>query len=152
MLPPFQTFMDEQATPVWRFLRAVLPNHDAEDCFQETFLAALRSYPELRNGSNLRSWVMTIAHRKAVDVHRSKKRTKPTDKIPDRAAPSPKEDDPTLWAAVRALPDKQREAVAHRFVNDMTYRDIARVMESTEAAARANVSEGVRKLREVLKK
>ena len=152
MLPPFQTFMDEQATPVWRFLRAVLPDHDAEDCFQETFLAALRSYPGLRNGSNLRSWVMTIAHRKAVDVHRSKKRTKPTDRIPDRAMPPAKEDDPELWAAVRGLPDKQREAVAHRFVNDMTYRDVARVMESTEAAARQNVSEGVRKLREVLKK
>jgi RNA polymerase sigma factor (sigma-70 family) len=144
--------MDEQATAVWRFLRAVLPGHDAEDCFQETFLAALRSYPELRNGSNLRSWVMTIAHRKAVDIHRSKRKTKPTDEIPDRTAPPVEEDDPELWAAVRALPDKQREAVAHRFVNDLTYRDIARVMESTEAAARKNVSEGVRKLREVLRK
>ncbi len=95
---------------------------------------------------------MTIAHRKAVDVHRSTKRTKATDKVPERAAPAAKEDDPELWAAVRALPDKQREAVAHRFVNDLTYRDIARVMESTETAARKNVSEGVRKLREVLKK
>jgi RNA polymerase sigma factor (sigma-70 family) len=144
--------MDAHRRQVWRFLRAVLPSYDAEDCFQETFLAALRAYPELRNGSNLKSWVMTIAHRKAVDVHRGKKKVRPTDKIPDRADPQTKEDDPELWDAVRALPDKQREAVAHRFVSDLTYRDIALVMESSEAAARKNVSEGVRKLREVLKK
>jgi RNA polymerase sigma factor (sigma-70 family) len=144
--------MDANRTHVWRFLRAVLGPHDAEDCLQETFLAALRAYPELRNGRNLKSWVMTIAHRKAVDVHRSKAKARPSDALPDRPASSPKSSDPELWAAVRALPDKQREAVAHRFVNDLTYRDIAIVMESTEAAARKNVSEGVRKLREVLKK
>lgn len=144
--------MDDHRDRVWRFLRAVLPSHDAEDCFQETFLAALRAYPELRNGRNLKSWVMTIAHRKAVDVHRSKQKVRPSDVLPERAGPPAAEEDPELWDAVRALPDKQREAVAHRFVSDLIYRDIALVMESSEAAARKNVSEGVRKLREVLKK
>ena len=70
--PPFQRFLDEQRDPVWRFLVAAVGRDAADDCFQETFLAALRAYPKLRDASNLRAWVMTIADRKAIDHHRSR--------------------------------------------------------------------------------
>ena len=55
-------------------LRGAVGRGDAEDCFQETFLAALRAYPKLRDGGNLRGWLLTIAHRKAIDHHRARGR------------------------------------------------------------------------------
>jgi DNA-directed RNA polymerase specialized sigma24 family protein len=73
-LPPFQRFLDSHRDAVWRFLASSLARADAEDCFQETFIAALRAYPRLRADSNLRAWVLTIAHRKALDVHRARGR------------------------------------------------------------------------------
>src|SRR6478609_7708042 len=73
-LPPFQRFLEEHRDAVWRFLVASVGAHDADDCFQETFVSALRAYPRLRPDSNLRGWVLTIAHRKALDVHRARGR------------------------------------------------------------------------------
>ena len=70
-LPPFQTLLDEYAPDVMGVLRGAVGRTDAEDCFQETFLAALRAYPKLDNGENLRGWLLTIAHRKAIDHHRA---------------------------------------------------------------------------------
>src|SRR6476646_6930748 len=73
-LPPFQRFLEEHRAAVWRFLVASVGPHEADDCFQETFISALRAYPRLRPGSNLRGWVLTIAHRKALDSHRARSR------------------------------------------------------------------------------
>lgn len=145
---PFQAFLDEHRAPVLSFLRAMVGAHDADDCFQETFMAALRNYESL-DGANPRAWVMTIARNKAIDHHRGRaRRAIPKDDLPEVAAPAPPERDPELWAAVGELPDKQREAVALRFAADLRYREVAAAMETTEAAARRNVHEGLRKLRE----
>ena len=66
--------MDEHGSDVLGFLVASVGPHDAEDCFQETFIAALRAYPRLEHARNLRSWLLTIAHRKAIDHHRARGR------------------------------------------------------------------------------
>jgi RNA polymerase sigma factor (sigma-70 family) len=153
--PPFQAFLDAHREHVFRFLMAQVGPQEAEDCFQETFLSALRAYPRLRDASNLRAWVLTIAHRKALDAHRARaRRPAPVEveAVPDHPA-GPALDgegtaDPALWWAVRALPPKQRAAVVHRFVSDLRYRDIARVMGTSEEAARRSVHEGLKKLRE----
>ncbi len=73
-LPPFQTLIDEHAAEVMAVLRGAVGREGAEDAFQETFLAALRAYPSLRDASNLRGWLVTIAHRKAIDQHRARGR------------------------------------------------------------------------------
>jgi RNA polymerase sigma factor (sigma-70 family) len=148
--PPFQAFLDAHSTDVHRFLVALVGPQEAEDCFQETFLAALRAYPRLRDASNLRSWVLTIAHRKAMDAHRSRgRRPRPVPEVPDRG----REDglvDPGLWAAVRDLPPKQRGAVALRYVADLPYREVAAALRCTEEAARQSARAGLRRLREVV--
>jgi RNA polymerase sigma factor (sigma-70 family) len=153
-VPPFQDFLEAQRATVYRFLTVAVGPHDADDCFQETFLSALRAYPRLRDGAHLDRWVLRIASRKAIDQHRSTgRRAIPTDAVPDR--PSGAEmtvDDPTdpLWTAVRALPPRQRVAVVHRHVLDRPYGEIARIMGTTEAAARANVYQGTKRLRELM--
>jgi RNA polymerase sigma factor (sigma-70 family) len=146
---PFQDFLDEHRAPVLAFLRAMVGPHDADDCFQETFMAALRNY-ESMNGANPRAWVMTIARNKAIDHHRARaRRAIPKgDDLPEVAARAAPEPDPELWAEVGALPEKQRTAVALRFAADLRYREVAAAMDTSEEAARRNVHEGLRKLRE----
>ena len=134
-LPPFQALIDDHRDDIYRFLRASVGPDDADDCFQETFISALRGYPRLRADSNLRGWLFTIAHRKALDTYRARGR---------RPLPLPE-----LWREVAALPAKQRAALLLRFAGDLAYREIGDAMESTEEAARQNVHEGLRKLREV---
>jgi RNA polymerase sigma factor (sigma-70 family) len=157
-IPPFQSFLEEHRAVVYRFLRASVGPADADDAFQETFLAALRSYPRLRDASNLRGWVLTIATRKAIDVARSRSRrpllvpdvTAIGNGLADPPGEEPLELRDPLWHAVLELPARQRAAVVHRHVLDRSYADVAAAMGSSEEAARANVSQGVRKLREVL--
>jgi RNA polymerase sigma factor (sigma-70 family) len=148
-LPPFQVLLDTYKDDVYRYLVGLLGTVDADDCFQDTFLAALRAYPSLRNGDNLRSWLLTIAHRKAIDRVRAARPTAPLTDAPERAA-QPPEPDPALWAEVGALPAKQRSAVVLRFVNDMAYRDIGTVLDCSEDAARRSTHEGVKRLRKVI--
>jgi RNA polymerase sigma factor (sigma-70 family) len=152
-IPPFQLFLDEHREHVYRFLVASVGTQEADDCFQETLLSALRAYPRLRVNSNLRAWVLTIAHRKALDSHRARgRRPIPVEAVVNGVANPPREQDEDLWNAVRELPSKQRAAVVLRFANDLPHGDIGRVLGCSEEAARRNVHEGVSKLREVLVK
>ena len=150
-LPPFQRFLDDHAADVHRFLVSAAGREDADDCFQETFLAALRAWPDLRTDDNLRGWVFTIAARKAVDAHRARgRRPVPSDVVPaGEAAPTELGDD-ELWDRVRELPPKQRTAVVLRYVVDLTHADIAEALGSSEEAARRNVHEGLKKLKGAL--
>src|SRR4051812_1199482 len=115
-LPPFQRFLDEHADAMWRLCAASVGRVDADDAFQEACLAALRAYPRLRANSNLRSWALTIAHRKALDHHRARARRPVAVGVPepDGAAPRAPEPDDGLWDAVRALPAAQRAALTMR--------------------------------------
>lgn len=150
-LPPFQALIDEHRNDVYRFLRASVGPDEADDAFQETFIAALRAYPRLRADSNLRGWLFTIAHRKALDSHRARgRRALPMEELPEIVGePLLNGGEPGLWRAVGALPAKQRAAVLLRFAGDLAYREIGEAIEATEEAARRNVHEGLKKLREV---
>lgn len=154
--PPFQTLIDAHAAELHRFLVASIGATDAEDCLQETFLAALRAYPRLRDTANLRAWLYTIAQRKAIDTVRRRGRHRTEvlagesgeARVPRSATAAPHEmTDDGLWAAVRSLPPRQRAAVVHRFVLDLAYREIGERMGCTEEAARQNVAAGLKRLR-----
>jgi RNA polymerase sigma factor (sigma-70 family) len=157
-LPPFQSLLDEYGSHVLGFLSAMVGPHDAEDCFQETYIAALRAYPKLENGKNLRSWLFTIAHRKAIDHHRARGRRavpagSPEEVAGNKASSNSRPDttvaggDPELWEAVAGLPPKQRSAIALRFASDMSYAGIATALDCSQDAARRSVHEGLQKLR-----
>lgn len=163
-VPPFESFLERHRAPVYRFLLVAVGPHDADDCFQETFLSALRAYPRLRDAEHLDRWVLRIASRKALDFHRrARRRPVPSgDAVEladarmegasmEGATPAPAlGDEGELWEAVRSLPPRQRLAVVHRHVMDRSYAEIADLMSCSEQTARANVSQGLRKLREVM--
>jgi RNA polymerase sigma factor (sigma-70 family) len=147
-LPPFQSFLDQHRETVFRFLVAMVGPDDAEDVFQETFISALRAYPRLRPDSNLRAWSLTIAHRKAIDAIRARRRRAlPVADVPEVAVDDGRPESPELWAAARELPAAQREALLYRFAADLPYSDVAEALGTSEEAARQRVSEGVRRLR-----
>lgn len=151
-LPPFQAFLDAHRGEVHRFLLATVGPADADDCFQETFISALRAYPRLPAGSNLRAWIFTIAHRKGVDAHRARaRRPLPVEELPERPAAAVN-GSPEVWQHVRDLPPKQRAAVACRYVLDLPYREIAEMLDCSEEAARQNVRAGLGRLREVVER
>jgi RNA polymerase sigma factor (sigma-70 family) len=153
-LPPFQLALDQHRDSLARFLAATVGPQEAEDCLQETLIAALRAYPRLRAGSNVRAWLFTIARNKALDEHRARvRRPVPVAEAEPGSGGSlavavAEQDDEELWASVRALPPKQRAALVLRFVNDFSHRDVARVLGCSEDAARRNLHEGLSKLRE----
>jgi RNA polymerase sigma factor (sigma-70 family) len=146
--PPFQRFLDHQRGHVWRYLVAAVGRHAADDCFQETFLAALRAYPRLRPDSDLRAWVLTIAHRKAMDHHRARARAPvPVGAAPDAGAWEDAEPDGEVWARVAELPDKQRAALLLRYAGDLSHAQVAAALGCSEEAARRSAHEGLKKLR-----
>ena len=147
--PPFERLVDAHAAELHRFLIGLVGPSEAEDCLQETFMSALRAYPRLRHGDNLRAWLYTIAHRKATDVIRRSTRrpTRTLDGVEPPASPAAEPADDVLWRTVRALPPKQRVSIVHRFVLDLAYAEIGARMGTSEEAARQNVSAGLRRLR-----
>jgi RNA polymerase sigma factor (sigma-70 family) len=148
-LPPFDAVVVEHGRVVLRVCRALLPEHDAEDATGDAFLAALEAYPRLRPDSDVKAWLVTIAHRKALDILRRRARQAlPVSDPPELVTTGePVVHDDGLWSVVRNLPDKQRQAVAYRYVADLPYDEVANVMGISEAAARRNAADGINALR-----
>jgi RNA polymerase sigma factor (sigma-70 family) len=148
--PPFEKLVEQHGGTVLRVCRVVLGLHDAEDAWSETFLAAMRAYPDLPGDANAEAWLVTIAHRKAIDVIRARKRRPvPVGDIPEAptALGGPGAGDGDLWQAVAALPDKQRQAVAYHYVAGLAYAEIAGILGGTTDAARRAAADGVKNLR-----
>jgi len=152
MLPPFERVVDLHGPAVLRYCAAQVGRERADDCFQETMLAALRAYGGVRDPAAVRSWLFSIATRKAIDLHR--RRSREPEPAPDvealASAERPAHRDDALWARVRELPEKQRQAVALRYLADLSHKEIADVMQTSEAAARRSVFEGLGRLRREL--
>lgn len=150
MSKPFEWIVAEYGPMVLRVCRAVLGPTDAEEAWSETFLAALRAYPELAADANVEAWLVTIAHRKAVDVTRATtRRAVSARELPEQpsAAASDTASWPELWAALAALPRKQRLSVAYHYVAGLSYEEVAGICGGSTAAARRAAADGIRTLR-----
>jgi RNA polymerase sigma-70 factor (ECF subfamily) len=143
-VPPFETFYAAHRDEIFGYLKRIA-GRDAEDAFQETFLRALRAYPELRHGRHLRAWVFTIATRVAIDETR---RTRPRGDLPELAVEDGLPPHAELGPLTDDLPPKERAAVVLRYGFDLPYDEIAAALGSSEDAARQAASSGVRRLRE----
>lgn len=145
--PPFETVVAAHGATVLRVCRAVLPAADADDAWSETFLAALRAYPELPDDANVQAWLVTIAHRKAIDVTRAAgRRPIPVAEPPERGAAAGHRD-LDLADALAALPPKQRRAVAYHHLAGLPYAEVAGITGGTAAAARRAAADGIATLR-----
>ncbi|CAN5542932.1 sigma-70 family RNA polymerase sigma factor [soil metagenome] len=147
---PFEDVVAEYGPMVLRVCRAVVGPNDAEDAWSDTFLSALSAYPQLPPASNIQAWLVTIAHRRAIDVGSARtRRPVPTETLPDRPAhrADPASRDPDLWDAVARLPDKQRLAVAYHHIAGLPFAEIAPLLGNSPAAARRAAADGIAALR-----
>jgi RNA polymerase sigma factor (sigma-70 family) len=143
-IPPFERFYEEHRGIVLGLLRKRLGADRAEDAFQETFFRALRAYPNLRDGRNLRSWVLTIAEHVAIDEHR---RSRPDAELPEQEVWDSRPAVAELEPLVAGLPPTERAAVVLRYGFDLDYERIGAALGSNADAARQAASAGVRRLR-----
>ena len=152
---PFEAVVAEHGAVVMRVCRALLGPVDADDAWAETFLSALRAYPELRPDSDVRAWLVTIAHRKALDSIRATNRhAAPMAEVPETGSTASHRDHATatsdamaLVDALATLPFKQRGAVVYHHLAGLPYREVGRLLECSEAAARRSASDGLASLR-----
>ena len=156
--PPFERVVSVHGSTVLRVCRAILGPADADDAWSETFLSALKAYPDLPADANVEAWLVTIAHRKAIDVTRAAAR---------RAIPVPETPDPPpgtagrsadtggaglvadddLAEAITRLPAKQKQAVAYHYLAGLPYADVAAILGGSAEAARRAAADGVATLR-----
>jgi RNA polymerase sigma factor (sigma-70 family) len=149
-LEPFEAVVRRHGPTVLRVCRAVVGPDAADDAWSETFLAALRAYPALPPDSAVEAWLVTIARRKAVDQLRAAaRRAVPVAELPEVSSATglPGERDGELWAALAALPEKQRQTVAYHHLAGLPYAEIAALVGGTPEAARRAAADGVAALR-----
>jgi RNA polymerase sigma factor (sigma-70 family) len=147
-MQPFEAIVAEHGPVVMRVCRALLGPVEADDAWSETFLAALRAYPGLRPGSNVRGWLVTIAHNRSIDQLRALNRAAlPAAEVGVRFGSDPEPPDTELHGALAALPFKQRGAVVYRYLADLSYDEVGALLECSPAAARRNAADGIASLR-----
>ena len=147
--PPFETIVEVHGPTVLRVCLAVVGASDADDAWSETFLSAMKAYPSLPDDANVEAWLVTIAHRRAIDAGRARsRRAVPTGSIVEDADRSdPVAPDTDLAAALAALPDKQRQSVAYHYLVGLPYAEVAAILGGTPAAARRAAADGIATLR-----
>jgi RNA polymerase sigma factor (sigma-70 family) len=148
--PPFERVVQRHGATVLRVCRTVVGADDADDAF----LAALRAYPDLPGDANLEAWLVTIAHRKAIDAVRARaRRAVPTAEPDPTRSPGPAADaavdrgDPELYAALAQLTDRQRRAVAYHHVAGLPYAEVAQILGGSTDAVRRAAADGLARLR-----
>lgn len=153
MHQPFERTVTVHGDTVLRVCRAVLgPGPDADDAWSETFLAALTAWPELDEATNVEAWLVRVAHRKAIDVTRARRRHAiPTDRLPERPSTIgvPGGDRGEVWAAVAALPERQRLAIAYHYLGGLPHAQTAELIGGTAEAVRRAAADGMKQLRRV---
>lgn len=147
---PFELVVHDHGGTVLRVCRAVVGPDDAEDAWSETFISALRAYPRLPPGANTEAWLVTIAHRKAVDIIRARGRRAVTlADLPEQHSTLglPGSGEAELLQAVAGLPPRQRQAVAYHYLAGLPHKDVASIIGGSAEAARRAASDGIRNLR-----
>ena len=149
---PFEQLVSEHGPAVLRVCRAVLEPIDADDAWSETFLSALQAYPQLPADANVEAWLVTIAHRKAIDIiRRTSRAAVPVADVPAAAAvatsDSPDGRDLDLPRSLARLPERQRFAVTYHYLGGLPYAEVAAIIGGTAEAARRAASDGIANLR-----
>lgn len=145
---PFEAVVVDHGSAVLRVCRAIVGPIDADDAWSETFLSALRGYPDLPSNANVEAWLVTIAHRKAIDLTRARaRRAVPTDKVPETGGPAAPGRDDDLADALARLPAKQKQAVAYHYLGGLPYSEIAAILGGSPDAARRAAADGIATLR-----
>ena len=149
--PTFETIVSMHGPTVLRVCRAVVGTADADDAWSETFLSAMRAYPDLASDANIEAWLVTIAHRKAIDaIRKMARRPVPMAAPPETVTVFDHDQlgaDTELAGALQHLPPKQRQAVAYHYLGGLPYAEVAAIIGGNADAARRAAADAIASLR-----
>lgn len=156
---PFETMLSEFGPEIFAFLwRVVGDGPEAEDCLQDTFLRAYKANPGLEEIVNHRAWLYAIAanvartHLRRRGNHAARNVVLDEERSDDGASVERivegRQDLERLRQAMHSLPYKQRAALMLRKYHGLDYAEIASALGGSQDAARANVYQGLKRLRE----
>lgn len=157
--PQFDILVDAHAAEIYRYLWRMLQNEqDVEDCLQDAFLKAYLAYDRLENSANFRAWLYRIAGNTARTRLRGRLRTgillsedMSDSGIPVEQLAQNQQQLEAVKDAIETLPHKQREALILRKYQELSYEEISTILDTSVEGARANVYQGLKKLRTQLK-
>jgi RNA polymerase sigma-70 factor (ECF subfamily) len=148
ILPPFWSLVEQHGDELLVHARK-LCGDDAEDVLQDSLLKALRYYDRLERADHLRAWLYRVVTTTAFDHTSARmKRPRPTEKLLETHSTDGLYDG-AFDALIEPLPETARDAIALRFVEDLSYDDIARRLGCSNDAARQRVSSAIRTLRRI---
>jgi RNA polymerase sigma-70 factor (ECF subfamily) len=156
--PEFTQLVERYGGELFAYLFRQVPTAmEAEDCLQDTFLRAFRSYQRTEAGSNYRAWLYKIATNVARTHYRRRKRRadheRPLDPAERSGSPGTAKvvearlELERVRMAVKSLPTKQRTALILRKYQGLSYAEIGAVIACSAGSARANVYQALRSLR-----
>ncbi len=142
------------------FLRKILASADsAEDALQDVWVDVLRHLPRLEDPLALRAWLYRIARDRAFGRLRKARRVEvPLDELQAVDPATAEENDfsaedaARIHAALDGLPEEQREVLVLRFLEEMSYDEIARVLGCQLGTVRSRIHYGKQALRRLLTK
>jgi RNA polymerase sigma-70 factor, ECF subfamily len=155
----FTSLVDQYSSEIFAYLYRILQDsEDAEDCLQETYLRALKAYPQLKHNTNLRAWLYKIATNQAFSQFKERKRNNEKfsdheyDNLSTNSGVEPGVERSQMLNAIKQavdlLPEKQRASLLMRKYQQLTYDQIAEALNCSQEAARANVYQALKKLRD----
>ena len=140
-MDPFEVLLARSRTAVERWVRARLANPaDAEDILQETYLAAFRGFPGLRDPDAFLPWILGIARRKYADWYRAQVRRREvlTDRLSDRAE-DPQEND-AVEETLDALPERDRLMLRLFYQEMLSQKQISAQLRIPEGTVKSRMS------------
>ena len=132
----------------------LMDHHLAEDAAQETLAAACRQLPRLKKPERFGPWIVAICRNVTKDILREQqKQRKHVVTCPDRESDCQDDDQKAILAeALQQLPQHLREIVFLRFYNEMSYRQMAKVLGATEQTIDGRIRRAKKKMAVYLKK
>lgn len=156
----FSVLVNQYGRPLyWKIRSMVVTHEDADDVLQNTFLKAWRSLDDFRGGSKLGTWLYRIAVNESLDfLRREKTRTSGQPNaalsVADRLSSDPYFDgdraQALLQEAISTLPDVQRAVFTLRYFDNMKYKEMSQILQTTEGALKASYHFAVDKVKHYL--
>jgi len=160
----YSVLLDQYQERVYWHVRKIVNLHeDADDVVQNTFIKVFRGIDKFKGDSKLYTWIFRIATNESLTLlqKRKKKQSESLDSyevsqvtkyLQSENSFSGDEITQQLWKAVYKLPEKQRIVFQMKYFDDLPYKDISQILETSEGSLKASYHHATKKITEQLKK
>lgn len=151
----FDTLVRMYQKPLYYQIRRLVASHDdADDILQNTFVSAWRNIEKFRGDAAMKTWLYRIATNEALTFLQNQKKRATQDlseveNLPLQSAPTQIDSaiiQAKLQQAIALLPDKQKLVFNMRYYDEMSFKEISEILETSEGGLKANYHHAVKKI------